>query len=242
MCCNMHILRELTLIHIHMISVTCIDALNYTPTIRALERTCDTLNVEQVYWVSDIDFPSKINCKNITWVKIKKFKRYTDEYNYITLKLIPHIATEDYNLIIHPDGFAVNKDAWDDEFLSCDYIGARWNNGMVGNGGFCLRSRKLYDALLELDVPYKTSDYPKEIVDDHENFVYDGYGDKVIPEDNIICKIYKNELEQKYGIKFAHGELADKFSIEHNMSSPWLGKSFGFHGKHGIAEHYGVKL
>jgi len=22
----------------------------------------------------------------------------------------------------------------------------------------------------------------------------------------------------------------------------WLGKSLGFHGKHGIAEHYGVKL
>jgi hypothetical protein len=26
------------------------------------------------------------------------------------------------------------------------------------------------------------------------------------------------------------------------MSSPWLGKSLGFHGKHGIAKHYGVEL
>ncbi|NBP00464.1 MAG: hypothetical protein EBU90_10135 [Proteobacteria bacterium] len=223
-----------------MISITCIDALNYAPTIRALKSTLGCIPVSRVYWFSDVklqtnDFP-------VTNVKIKRFKRYTDEYNYITLKLIPHIVTEPYNLIIHSDGFAVNENAWDDEFLKYDYIGAKWNNGSVGNGGFCLRSRKLYDALLDLEVKSKTSDYPDNIINDPENYVFDAYGDKVIPEDNIICKIHRKELEEKYDIKFAEGEIADKFSIEHNMSSPWLGKSLGFHGKHGIAKHYGVEL
>ena len=196
--------------------------------------------ISKVYWFSDMelhtdDFP-------VTWIKINRFKRYTDEYNFITLKLVPHIVTEPYNIIIHSDGFAVNANAWDDKFLDYDYIGARWNNGAVGNGGFCLRSRKLYDALLDMDVKSKTSDYPQEVINNSENYVFDGYGDKVIPEDNIICKIHRKELEEKYEIKFADGDIADKFSIEHNMSSSWLGKSLGFHGKHGIANHYGVEL
>lgn len=223
-----------------MISLTCIDALDYLPTIKALRSTIACVPISRVYWFSDVqlqtdEFP-------VTNVKIKRFKRYTDEYNFITLKLVPHIVTEPYNLIIHSDGFAVNKDAWNDEFLNYDYIGAKWNNGNVGNGGFCLRSRKLYDALLDLDVKSKTSDYPADIINDPENYVFDAYNDKVIPEDNIICKIHRKELEEKYDIKFADGDIADKFSIEHNMSSPWLGKSLGFHGKHGIAKHYGVEL
>lgn len=223
-----------------MISITCIDALNYTPTINALKSTLACIPVSRVYWFSDVrlqtdDFP-------VTNVKIKRFTRYTDEYNYITLKLIPHIVTEPYNLIIHSDGFAVNKDAWDNEFLNYDYIGAKWQNGDVGNGGFCLRTRKLYDALLDLDVKYKTSDFSTKEIDNPENYVFDMYHDKVIPEDNIICKIYRKELEEKYGIKFAQGDIVDKFSIEHNMSSQWLGKSLGFHGKHGVAKHYGVDL
>jgi hypothetical protein len=218
-------------------SITCIDALDYTPTIKALEKTLETLpfKVDTIYWFSDVPL------KNTKWIKINRFKRYTDEYNHITLKLLPHIATEDYNIIIHADGFAVNREAWTDEFLNYDYIGARWQDGNVGNGGFCMRSRKLYDAMLKLDINYHTSQFSSEVQNDPANYVFDAYGDKVIPEDNIICKIYRNALEQS-SIRFAHGEIADRFSIEHLMWSPWLGKSLGFHGKHGIAEHYGVKL
>jgi len=223
-----------------MISITCIDALNYEPTIRALKSTMSCIPISKVYWFSDMELQT--DDFSVTWVKINRFKRYTDEYNFITLKLVPHIVTEPYNIIIHSDGFAVNANAWDDKFLDYDYIGARWNNGAVGNGGFCLRSRKLYDALLDMDVKSKTSDYPQEVINNSENYVFDGYGDKVIPEDNIICKIHRKELEEKYEIKFADGDIADKFSIEHNMSSSWLGKSLGFHGKHGIANHYGVEL
>ncbi len=36
-----------------------------------------------------------------------------------------HVET-DYMLIVQGDGFIVNPDAWDDEFLDYDYIGAPW--------------------------------------------------------------------------------------------------------------------
>lgn len=223
-----------------MISLTCTDTLDYASAIRAIKNTMSCIPISKVYWVSDIELTT--NEFSVTWVKIKKIKKFPNDYNFITLKLIPHIVVEPYNIIVQSDGFAVNKNSWDNEFLKYDYIGARWNNGIVGNGGFCLRSRKLYDALLDLEVIYRTEDYSKEIINNYENYVFDSKGNKVIPEDNIICKIYRRELEEKYDIKFADGNIADKFSIEHNMSSPWLGKSLGFHGKHGIAKHYGVEL
>jgi len=233
------------------LSLIGIDALDYKPTVNALNNTMVTLlksyitdcgfEPEFVHWFSDIPFPDK-HQDGIIWTKINRFKKYTEDYNYITLHLIPHVVTADYSLIVHGDGFAVNSDAWTNEFFEYDYIGARWKDGYIGNGGFSLRSRKLYDALLDIKPPVKAKDYPKPILQDSRNFVIDNTGEYVIPEDNIICKIYKDLLETKYGIKFAPPEIADRFSIEHCMDSPWLGKSFGFHGKHGIAQHYGVTL
>ena len=228
------------------IGITCIDALDYIPTIKALRKTVDTLGdkVARIYWFSDIPFPETIDIP-VTWFKIERFKNYNDEYSFITLNICPQICHEDFNLIIHADGFAVNKDAWIDEFYNYDYIGAVWNDGFIGNGGFSLRSRRLYDALLDMKVDHTTKDYAIPYCDKlYEGFYYaiNSDGQKVIPEDNIICKIHRDILISKYGIRFADFEIANRFSIEQNMSSVWLGKSLGFHGKHGIAAHYGVEL
>ncbi len=224
------------------ISITCIDTLHYTPTITALKKTIETLGdkITRVYWFSDIDFPDTIDVP-VTWIKIDTIKVYNEDYSHITLKMCPEICVEEHNLIIHPDGFAVNREAWTDEFLEYDYIGACWGDGTVGNGGFCLRSRKLYDAFISIGVKNSTNDY-QDYMNDSFYYVITETGEKFIPEDNIICKVHREKLEKKYDIKFAPLHIANQFSIEHNYSSVWLGKSLGFHGKHGVADYYGVKL
>jgi Protein of unknown function (DUF5672) len=224
------------------IGITCIDTLHYKPTIDALKTTLKTLGdkITRVYWFSDVDFPEDVGVP-VTWVVIPKITHYHNDYSHVTLKLCPEVCKEEHNLIIHADGFAVNADAWTDEFLEQDYIGARWGDGFVGNGGFCLRSRKLYDAFIDMDIKNRPEHYQDYMFSDFY-FVVDDKGEKLIPEDNIICKIHKNTLINNYGIKFAKAQLADRFSIEHNYSSAWLGKSLGFHGKHGVANYYGVKL
>jgi len=224
------------------ISITCIDTLHYTPTITALKKTIETLGdkITRVYWFSDIDFPDTIDVP-VTWIKVDPIKVYNEDYSHITLKMCPEVCIEEHNLIIHPDGFAVNREAWTDEFLEYDYIGACWQDGTVGNGGFCLRSRKLYDAFISIGVKNSTNDY-QDYMNDSFYYVITESGEKFIPEDNIICKVHREKLEKEYDIKFAPLYIANRFSIEHNYSSVWLGKSLGFHGKHGIAEHYGVKL
>lgn len=229
------------------ISITCIDTLYYTDTITALLRTLDSLigkaKVPTVYWFSDIEFPSIIP-HNVIWIKIEKITHYIEDYSKITLKTIPNLIDTDYNLVIHADGFAVNNEAWTDEFLEYDYIGAQWPwrpYYKVGNGGFSLRSRKLYQALHQLNVKYKFEDLPKEAQSDTDLTVQ--CGEKLaVPEDNLICRYYRPQLEKEFGIKFAPPTIADRFSIESNFDSPWLGKSFGFHGKLGAADHYGIIL
>jgi len=234
------------------LSITVVDALTYTPSLNALYKTIDVLkdkiNITTVYWCSDIKFPGYLgNDINVKWVRIERFKEYTNEYNFIALKRIPRIVNTDFNLTIHADGYAVNPDAWTDEFLEYDYIGAQWSFrfiNKVGNGGFCLRSKKLYDAINKLKLPHRIEQFPKEIRN-NTNITIEALQDPgklVIPEDNIICLIYRQQLEHEYGIKFPPLYLADRFSIEFNTFSPWLGKSLGFHGKHGVAKYYGVEL
>jgi Protein of unknown function (DUF5672) len=207
------------------ISLTCIDTMNYAKSTFAIQKTLETIpQITKIYWISDIDLPLAVKIP-VEKVKIGPIRHnhIQQDYNNATLKLVPEVVKEEHNIIVQWDGFAVNGDAWTDKFLEYDYIGAVWPwhqpHENVGNGGFSLRSRKLYDAILELKL-------------------YNHIGQ----EDDILARFNRPVLQERFGIKYAHSELADQFSIERNDRSPWVGKSLGFHGIHGIAEKYGITL
>jgi Flp pilus assembly protein TadD len=130
-----------------------------------------------------------------------------NEYSAFVLKsLLEHVDTP-HVLLIQWDGYVINPDAWREEFLGCDYIGAKWfwhgDGHRVGNGGFSLRSRKLLAALQD---------------------------DRIEPagaEDEAICRTFRPLLEKEYGIVFASEALADEFAFE--AAYP-IGRPFGFHG------------
>jgi hypothetical protein len=129
-------------------------------------------------------------------------------YSQIVLKqLYPHVATS-HVLVIQWDGYVVNPDLWDDDFLSCDYVGAPWSDGSVGNGGFSLRSRRL---LLALQDP--------------------GFTDVAEAEDVAICGHYRARLISEFKIVFAEVALARRFSFEMEVAPIFAGaRTFGFHG------------
>ena len=99
------------------------------------------------------------------------------------------------------DGYVLNGDAWCDGFLQYDYIGAPWlPSGLVGNGGFSLRSRKLLKYLAA-----------------------NPFGDNPHPEDNYICLRHRKSLEDA-GFKFPELATALKFAFEGrswNGSGEW---------------------
>jgi hypothetical protein len=141
--------------------------------------------------------------------KIENYRMLND----VMLKQMRHYIETDFVLNIQYDGFVVNAQAWTDEFLQYDYIGAPWPHMkppyQVGNGGFSLRSRKLLMAL-------------------EDNAIQPS--DKM-PEDLDICLTHRAMLEARYGIRFAPVRLAQMFSCEsQNADAPLPPHTFGFHG------------
>ena len=148
--------------------------------------------------------PFKIDSPN--WVRIKKLPD-RDAYCKFVIKDLHRYIDTKYFLLFQNDGWILNPDAWEDDFLNYDYIGAAWgwDEYPCGNGGFTFRSK----ALME--------ECSRVIINQYE------------PEDLVICTKYKPHLESK-GFKFAPREVAEKFALEKNFKyeDKWNGQ-FGFH-------------
>lgn len=127
-------------------------------------------------------------------------------------------------LSIHYDGFPVNPDAWDDQWLDYDFIGAPWGDGEVGNSGFCLVSRRLLRALTTLGInPTYEDCHPHDV--------------RLSRRSHFDKRTYRDELEA-LGMRWAPFEVARRFSVDcpstgdtpHDPSIVYDGQ-FGFHGR-----------
>jgi hypothetical protein len=148
---------------------------------------------------------------------------------YMIYELHNHVDTE-FSMNIQDHGFIINPSIWTDEFLEYDYIGAPWcwsensyvtpfgENIRVGNGGVSLRSKKLLEVPLKVDIPFDctTGDFYKHF--NANNFA----------EDGNIC-VHNRHLFIEHGCKFAPVELAAKFSYESSVPENQNIVPFAFH-------------
>jgi hypothetical protein len=222
---------------------------------QAVERTTGCIRVDVLYWFSTLPFPDPLPGVDVVHIQVSGFTDYVEDINRIFLHLMPQVVATDFNLIVQFDGFAVNPQAWDPLFWDYDYIGAPfcglwgggpyWRSPIVGNGGFSLRSRKLYGALRDLRLNWRVEDWlpHDERLSDFGYYLWNAKGEKCLQEDVLICLWARKILETRYGIRFCPPELAGKFSLTgpHPFTQYWLGRSFGFHGTTAAA-HYGVTL
>lgn len=166
---------------------------------------------------------SSIKINDERWVEISNIS-CLEEYSIFCLsKLVGHVKT-DYALLVQWDGFILNPDSWSPEFAQYDYIGSPWlvknwaindfdfpeswrGQNVVGNGGFCIRSKKLLETSSRLFNAGK-------IVRAH-------------PEDIAISVWYRDVFISE-GIQFAPVELAKSFAIEGGDET--YSNQFGFHG------------
>jgi hypothetical protein len=153
----------------------------------------------------------QINFGNCLFLNIDTIKSKADYSIFIFDQLANYIKTE-FCLIIQYDGYVLHPELWNPEFLKYDYIGAPWwysDKYNVGNGGFSLRSRKLLKAISSRQWTVKH------------------------PEDECICRTYRQNLERYYDIHFAPEALAATFSYEpHHPFEKYSfnDNTFGFHG------------
>jgi Protein of unknown function (DUF5672)/SEC-C motif len=151
-------------------------------------------------------------------------------YSRLMIDRLSAYVQTSHCLIVQADGFVLDPERWQREFLQYDYIGAPWpvsgfessgkkyvNN--VGNGGFSLRSKKLLEVTSSMG--------------------FDRYDFPIKSEDLLICHYLYEEMCAT-GIRFAPPQLAAQFSIE--SASANYGRSldtvFGFHGKHWLKRSF----
>jgi hypothetical protein len=76
-------------------------------------------------------------------------RSYEDYNAFVVCDLGEYFSTS-HCLLIQEDGYVLDYQAWSDEFLEYDYIGAPWYDNVVGNGGFSLRSKRFCETASNL--------------------------------------------------------------------------------------------
>lgn len=193
------------MIELKNIVVVIADTKNYGDCFYAIHQTLKHIQPLKVVWFTDIEFISDRD--TVITYKISKIKDANDYSRFIVNKmpaLLDNLNLEfSHVLVIQHDGYVLNANAWNPNFLKYDYIGAPWlyvDGRNVGNGGFSLRSKKLLELTKNLSV--------------------------LGPEDECIGRLWRGSLEIS-GCVFAPEEIAHEFSFElHEPKHP----TFGFHG------------
>ena len=169
----------------------------------AIKKCLSKAIFKNIVLMTDLSLVSN-KIPEINYVQAPKISSLEHYSKFMITELYKYVSGT-HVLVIQWDSFITNKNKWEDDFISYDYIGAIWPHHSkypVGNGGFSLRSQKLIEALKDSEVKI-------------------GH-----PEDYYICVENRQLLENKYQIKFAPVEIANSFSIER---SKWS-SAFGFHG------------
>lgn len=206
------------IIDLPSVTLVCIDDIDPLNALIVMKHCCKQINFGAIkLFTSKPDIDYLCSYAKVELITVAPINSLDDYGSFIIKKLYDFIETS-HVLIIQRDGFIANPSAWSDEFLQYDYIGARWpiyphnpkRNSLdrcVGNGGFSLRSKKLLNLCVNVNISHKTIPTPVPA-----------------PEDLLICIEHRDYFEQN-GCKFAPIEQADLFSAEY---TPYRDQ-FGFH-------------
>ena len=174
---------------------------------RAVQKSLECCNFGAAKMLTDdMSLPHAVRIPPITSL---------DEYSRFVIRDLHRYVDTPHCLIVQWDGWPVNAAAWTNSFLDFDFIGAPWvhTGGVVGNGGFSLRSKRFLETCSKL----APAEFPH-------------------PEDSWVSYRHRTTLEA-LGMKFAPTNLAARFAFEGRKYSGvhWSGDgrqnpgSFGFH-------------
>ncbi len=196
-------------------------------TLRALHYSSREIKFADVVLVCRIR-PDGVNGTTIQKVHEKGRAAATNWHAYGVMNYVQ----TDFALCIHHDGYVINPQAWRDDWLQYDFIGAPWpasshpchpgkseSVGRVGNDGFCLKSRAFMEACHEMRSLFIAGTKRPP----------DRFGQE-LGSDTFYCQHQRPALEQR-GITFAPVEVAADFSWETNIEEIPGDRpgAFGFH-------------
>jgi len=189
------------MLNLDQVTLFCVDTRTPELSIWAMEQCLQKANFNDAILVTDTTKSLTVP-NSIRIVEAPTIQSIEDYSIYLQSDLSTMIQGT-HMLVMQWDSFIVNPQLWNPNFLEYDYIGAPWPHHPdtpVGNGGFSLRSKKLFIAL--------------------QNPLYQ----KSHPEDQSIC-IFNKDLLKELGIEIAPIEIASQFAFEREYK-----QAFGFHG------------
>ena len=208
-------MERLRLDNVTLLGIDCVD-------VKRLQKAMD-ISQEHIDF-AETKLLTSIKNTDERWVEVDHIGSI-EAYSEFCIKDLVNYVDTDYVLLVQHDGFVLNPQSWSNKFLEYDYIGAPWHikeefwftmfdiprsftgKHVVGNGGFCLRSKKFLEVTSDLAKENKFSKYH--------------------PED-LVLSLFDKHLLDEAGLKFASPELAAKFSLEGRNEV--FDKQFGFHG------------
>lgn len=166
------------------------------------------------------------SCEGIEFGAVKLIQQAgldtVDLWSRAVIYDMPKYIDTDFALLIHADGYVINPESWDNDWLNYDYIGAPWPlpqddfsyrdiNGKIQRVGnsVSLRSKRLLDVANKRQLEWKP---------------FHGYYN----EDGFICVNYRHIYEEE-GCRFAPLEVAAHFGIEFELPEHKGLKPFIFH-------------
>lgn len=168
----------------------------------------------------------KKSCEGIEWgaVKLIQTGAITDvnTWNYGIIYHLWRYVNTDYAMLIHHDGYVINPELWNPDWLRYDYIGAPWplpkddysyrtpggDLVRVGNS-VSLRSQKILRLPTSLQMPWRPY-----------------YGNT--NEDGFLC-VHNRAILEAHGCTFAPLEVAKHFSKEYEIEENRDLNTFAFH-------------
>lgn len=196
---------------------------------KALEYSCRGIEFGAVKLVSPyrpFNLPDYIQ-----WEHVHSFLSINEWNHYVVYNLTDHVDTN-YCILVHNDGFIVNPESWNPDFLNYDYCGSPWSlqcaiaiqGGReqplqrVGNS-VSIRSKKL------LELPSKINLEWKQFNDDSNEDTF------------LSCHNWK--VMQEHDIKIAPLELAFEWGREEDLpEESHVDKPFVFHKWSGHNQQY----
>jgi hypothetical protein len=215
--------------HITNVTLVAVATTEVEATAKALEYSQRALSFDRVVLLSNYD-PSP-NSHFYEHIKIEPFNDVGEWGRFVVFELYKYITT-DFIILIHADGFIVNPEKWNDDFLKYDYIGAPWpipkdsfsfrdyygNIIRVGNS-VSLRSKRILELPAQLGLDWDSAD---------KGFFH---------EDGFLA-VQNRHILQKNGVEYAPLSIAVHFSRERTLPENKGVEPFLFHQWSGENKKY----
>ncbi len=180
------------------VTLVCVDCVEIPRAIKALNHCLSLVKFKNIKFLTSIPNECAFS------VHINEICSRGEYSKFCLYDLTNYIST-DYCLVVQHDGYIINDKAWSNDWFSYDYIGSpfSYNDRVVGNGGFSLRSKRLLERC---------------------NSLYRG-DPTTHDEDYAICWHWRKRLIES-GMNFASLDIARKFGSEKLEE---IKDQFGFH-------------